>query len=681
MSVAKGADLSHSSSVPPTHEGSDASDRPLRSRVPRSLLAFRSIGLVAVHGLIFSAVYALAFLVRFDGAIPSVELALVASTLPIVVGVKLLAILATGSHRGWLRYVTFADLVKLVEATTLGSIGFALTCLLIGDIETIPHAIFILDWAGTVLVLSAARGVSRLVRERLHPWLASRSYERVLVAGSGEASETLVRKLRTSSLLKMRVVGFLDADKASHGLMVAGLPILGALEEARRIAARYRVDTVLVPSPSYSSRAIRALVASCGEIGVKVKVVPGFEALLSGGLTVQPRDVDINDLLCREPVRLDTDSVNAFLNGKMVLVTGASGSIGSVICRQVLAFRPAGIVLVDHNENGIFYLERELHALRPECPLYPCIGNIADANRLRTLFGRYRPQVVLHAAAHKHVPLMEANPGEAVKNNVLGTRTLVEEALRHQVEAFVMISTDKAVNPTSVMGACKRMAEMVVESLSGLTGTRLVTVRFGNVLGSTGSVVPIFKEQIRTGGPITVTHPDMTRFFMTIPEAAQLVLQAGALGSSGEIFVLDMGEPVKVLALARDMIRRSGLQEGRDIEIVFTGLRPGEKLFEELYNASEARLPTTHPKIFRAKHAALSSAKVWDHFNDLAKVIDGAPEDVIAALIDAVPGYRPGRSLAPRALETASDRTVDPSDSSSAERFGVASREETTLAS
>jgi FlaA1/EpsC-like NDP-sugar epimerase len=442
----------------------------------------------------------------------------------------------------------------------------------------------------------------------------------------------------------MKAVGFLEDDARTHGRTLAGLPVLGALGDVEALAVRHRVSTVLVHNAGLPAAAIRKLVGKCGAVGVKVQVVPAFDALISGGLTAQPRDVDLHDLLCRPPVKLDTDSVQSFLRGRVVLVTGASGSIGSEICRQVIAYGPARIVVLDHNENGVFYLERELQALGSSTVVIPFVASITDSRRLCTAFEQYRPDVVLHAAAHKHVPMMESNPGEAVKNNVFGTRALVEEALRWNVQAVVMISTDKAVNPTSVMGASKRLAEMVVQSLAGLTTTRLVTVRFGNVLGSTGSVVPIFKEQIRKGGPVTVTHPDMTRFFMTIPEAAQLVLQAGAFGTSGDIFVLDMGEPVKVVDLARDLIRLSGLEEGRDIDVAFTGLRPGEKLFEELYNDAETRLPTPHPKIFRARHRATSSHELWKALNRLAVIVDGPQQDVIAAIQAAIPEYHPNRS-------------------------------------
>ncbi|HEX8204317.1 MAG TPA: nucleoside-diphosphate sugar epimerase/dehydratase, partial [Isosphaeraceae bacterium] len=456
-----------------------------------------------------------------------------------------------------------------------------------------------------------------------------------------EVGVVLVGEIHHLPHLGMRVVGFLDSDPATHGRTLGGIKILGSPADVTQHVTRYQVDTVLIPTPAVSTREVRALVTACTAADVKVQVVPGFDALLRGTLTVEPRDVDIQDLLCREPVRLDGQAVERFLLGRVVLVTGAAGSIGSEICRQVLAFRPERLVLLDHSENGLFHVERELRGLACGTEVVSCVASVTDARRLRTVFARHRPAVVFHAAAHKHVPMMEANPGEAVKNNVFGTRTLVDESIRCGVQAFVMISTDKAVKPTSVMGTTKRLAELYVQALSERADTRLVTVRFGNVLGSNGSVVPLFKEQIRNGGPVTVTHPEMTRYFMTIPEASQLVLQAGAQGRGGEIFVLDMGEPVRVLDLARDMIRLSGLEEGREIEIAFTGLRPGEKLHEELYDQDEERVPTPHPKIFAVRRSPCAVEWLRDEFDHLARVLEGPAEEVIEALGRLVPTYRP----------------------------------------
>jgi FlaA1/EpsC-like NDP-sugar epimerase len=607
----------------------------------------RAALVLLAHALGFGLVYLGAYEVHFEGAVPSHLWRQALGLLPFVLSVKLLAVVLLSGHRGWWRYATFADLVNLAQAATAGSVALGLVPYLTGA-GSLPLSILVLDWAGVLLVLCGGRAASRLARELQRGWLSQREgpLERVLIVGACDAGEALVRKLHVTSRLRMKAVGFLDDDIQTHGRTLAGLPVLGSLGDVRRVAERQRATTVLVHAAGLPAAAIRALIGECTAAGVKVQVVPAFDALISGGLTAQPRDVDLHDLLCRPPVKLDRESVESFIRGRVVLVTGASGSIGSEICRQVIAYEPAQIVVLDHNENGVFYLERELQALSTSTTIVPFVASITDARRLRAAFTQYRPEVVLHAAAHKHVPMMESNPGEAVKNNVFGTRTLVEEALRWNVQAVVMISTDKAVNPTSVMGASKRLAEMVVQSLAGLTTTRLVTVRFGNVLGSTGSVVPIFKEQIRKGGPVTVTHPEMTRFFMTIPEAAQLVLQAGAFGTSGDIFVLDMGEPVRVVDLARDLIRLSGLQEGHDIDVTFTGLRLGEKLFEELYNDAETRLPTPHPKIFRARHRETSSHELWQAVNRLARLVDGPPEDVIAAIQEAIPEYHPNRSAA-----------------------------------
>jgi FlaA1/EpsC-like NDP-sugar epimerase len=519
-----------------------------------------------------------------------------------------------------------------------------------------------------VLALCGARGSVRLLRDRYVPLLRGRRLSHVLVIGAGEAGEALVRQVGAQPQLGLKIIGILDPDPATHGRMLAGVRVLGDPSDLARIAARRHVEAVLIPTPAVPAREVRALAHACDAAGLKAQVVPGFDALISGTLTVQPRDVDIQDLLCREPVRLDGAAIGRFLEGRVVLVTGASGSIGSEICRQVLAFRPARLILVDHSENGLFYLERGLRDRTPPATeIVPRVASITDAARMRALFAQNRPHVVFHAAAHKHVPVMEANPSEAVKNNVFGTRTVVDEALRAGVEAFVMISTDKAVNPTSVMGVCKRLAEIYVQSLTGLTPTRLVTVRFGNVLGSAGSVVPIFREQIRQGGPVTVTHPDMTRYFMTIPEAAQLVLQAGAQGRGGEIFVLDMGEPVKILDLARDMIRLSGQVEGRDVQIVFTGLRPGEKLYEELYDNGEELLPTAHPKIRAARHRPYPTERLYAGLDRLAAAVEGPADRVVAILADLVPGYRPGCAGVARPRTAPSDGVRSPRDNAAAQ--------------
>lgn len=604
----------------------------LRHRVPI---------LILFHLLAFAGIYLLSYLLRFDGNVPPSAMLLAWETLPLIVTLKLAVFLVMGSHRGWWQYASFADLIALFEAATFGMIAILVTDMLFWTEFQVPRSIIVMDWAGTLLIVGGIRGSTRLFRERYYPMLSAQSAKRVLVVGAGESGVALARAIQSQAGLGMQVVGFVETDPMLFGRKLAGIKVVGSREKVALLAARHKVGTVLVPTPTVSIPELRALVADCTSAGLKIQVVPGFHALLDGSLSIRPRDVDIHDLLCREPVRLDGESIGRLIRGRVVLVTGAAGSIGSEICRQALAFRPERLVMLDHNENGLFFLERELAPLvaGSGTEIVVRVADITDAHRVRTQFERYRPAIVFHAAAHKHVPMMEANPGEAVKNNTFGTRTVADEAVRAGVEAFVMISTDKAVNPTSVMGATKRLAEMYVQSLSATSSTRLVTVRFGNVLGSNGSVIPVFKQQIARGGPVTVTHPSMTRYFMTISEATQLVLQAAALGRGGEIFVLDMGEPVRVHDLARDLIRLSGLREGQDIEIVFSGLRPGEKLYEELYEEAEARLATPHPKIFSAQHRPCAPDRLKAQFDALARSVAGSSDDVIALLKQLVPGY------------------------------------------
>jgi FlaA1/EpsC-like NDP-sugar epimerase len=606
-----------------------------------ALLRARLAVIVAGHLAIFAASLSLAYVIRFDGAIPPVHLKALLWFLPLAVPLKMGVFAALGSHRGWCRYNTFADMLGVARAATIGSLLIAAMAFWRGG-WAIPRSVILIDWAGTLLLVGGCRGAMRLFRERYYPRILHLELPRVLIVGASEVGMVLAREIRGNPHLAMQAVGFLDSGPGLKGRVLAGVKVLGSPPEVREIAARFDIQVVLVPTPVVPPSEVRALVMACADSGVRVQVVPELEAVLNGRVAVQPRDVDIHDLLCREPVRLDGEAVGRFLRDRVVLVTGAAGSIGSELCRQALSFKPRRLVLLDHSENGLFYVERELRGLAGSTELVVRVASITDRLRIRTLFETLRPDVVLHAAAHKHVPMMEANPGEAIKNNVFGTRTLLDEALRSDVEAFVMISTDKAVNPTSVMGACKRLAEMYIQARSTTTRARLVTVRFGNVLGSNGSVVPLFKEQIRRGGPITITHPDMTRYFMTIPEATQLVLQAGAQGRGGEIFVLDMGQPVRILDLARDMIRLSGLTEGRDIAITCAGLRPGEKLYEELYDAAEARIPTPHPKIFAARHRASSLPQLEAGLDFLGELVEDRAESVIAGLQALIPEYRPG---------------------------------------
>ncbi|MGE3821077.1 MAG: polysaccharide biosynthesis protein [Isosphaeraceae bacterium] len=615
----------------------------------RIFLRHRSAILLIGHTIAFALIFPLAYGLRFDWRLPHTEVEALRRALPWVVLIKLAVFRGMGGHRGWWRYATFADLVRLVETTTLCTAALVAAAFISRfGLET-PRSVVALDWAGTILLLGGLRCSTRLVRERYYPMISATSATPVLVVGATEAGLSLVRMVQSQPGLGMRVVGLLDPDPWLTGQTLGGVRVLGTLDNIGELAKRQVAKEVLVPTPAVGPRSIRALVDVCNGVGVRVRVVPGFDAILQGSLNVQPRDVDIEDLLFRAPVSLDDALVGNFLHDKTVLVTGAAGSIGSELCRQVLRHGPARLVLMDHSENGLFFIERELRERRGNTEILLSPGSVTDAPRVRGAMRKHRPAIVFHAAAHKHVPMMEDHPGEAVKTNVFGTRTVLDEALDAGVEAFVMISTDKAVQATSVMGATKRLAEMYVQARSATVGSRarLVTVRFGNVLGSNGSVVPIFKEQIRKGGPVTVTDPEMTRYFMTIPEATQLVLQAGAQGRGGEIFVLDMGEPVRVVDLAKDLIRLSGVIEEGEIEIKFTGLRPGEKLHERLYDAEEPPQATPHPKIFISQHRQSDLVRLEALMERLQGITERSRSVVIAALREAVPDYHPRSTTIP----------------------------------
>jgi FlaA1/EpsC-like NDP-sugar epimerase len=465
----------------------------------------------------------------------------------------------------------------------------------------------------------------------------------VLIAGAGAAGGVLVKQIEGHPRLGLEPVGFVDDDTSKRGHRLNGLPVLGSLADVAHICRELKVNEVLIAMPNAPGSVVRELVRSASAAGVHTRTLPGFSDIISGRL--QPgalRDVEIQDLLRREPVRTELNRVEDLVGGRTVIVTGAGGSIGAELCRQVCALKPVRLILLGHGENSIFCIQQELGRKFPGVRMDSVIADVRSPGQMARVFERFEPATVFHAAAHKHVPLMEENLAEAVLNNVLGTRTVVETAVIAGVEHLVLISTDKAVRPTSVMGATKRVAEQIVQSMAEEHRRNFVAVRFGNVLGSRGSVVPTFLNQIREGGPVTVTHPEMRRYFMTIPESVQLVLQAGTLGKGGEVFVLDMGEPVKIADLAADLIRISGKEVGRDIEIRFTGTRPGEKLYEELFFDSEHASPTGHPKVLRARNAGLPEG-VSTLVDELILAAHEAwpDEDLRALLKRLVPDYEP----------------------------------------
>jgi len=601
--------------------------------------------------LLFVAAPVLAYALRFEGLDwgPGQTYA---ATLYIILSLtaKLSILWFVGLYQRLWRYAGMVEVERLISASALSGI----VCLVIGAAvlpglgltqSRIPLSVLFMDSmltaAFATLPRFAVRAMGRLgQRQRLE------ECRRALIVGAGAAGEMIVRELLSHPQVGLNPVGFVDDDWSKHGQRMYNLPVLGPLSAIKSIVLAHDVDEVVIAMPRAPGATVRQVVRAALEAGVKTRTVPAMFDIISGKVTIASlRQVEIQDLLRREPIQTDLDQVRALATGETVLVTGAGGSIGSELCRQLAQLEPSQILLLGHGENSIFDILAELNDRFPTVHVVPIIADVRDRERLRQVFEQHRPYAVFHAAAHKHVPLMEENVAEAVTNNVLGTKNIAEVCAEFAVDHLVMISTDKAVRPTNVMGATKRVAEQIVQDVAETHERNFMVVRFGNVLGSRGSVVPTFLRQIRAGGPVTVTHPEMRRYFMTIPEAVQLVLQAGAIGKGGEVFVLDMGEPVKVVDLATDLIRLSGLEVGSDIELRFTGIRPGEKLYEELFFHSEHAIPTDHPKVLRAKNGAvpIGLGQVVDHLIEQAQrgVSD---QELTRCLARLVPDFRHSRT-------------------------------------
>jgi FlaA1/EpsC-like NDP-sugar epimerase len=612
-----------------------------------------SLGLLGA----FSAfAYYFSFLLRFEFELRPLELQSLTATLGLVVCVKLLIFWYFRIHEGWARFVTFYDLLALIRAATVALAAIVVIDRIIFPARLIPRSVFLLDWGITVLILGGVRALCRVVSEGSWRLFFPGDRTPALIVGANEAGESLLRTMFRHGHFTYQVVGFVDRDPAWVGRRISGVPVLGTIDQTCQLAQRWGVQEILIAGGTLSGKEVRELVDKSRQMGLTVKVLPSYEQLIAGQVVIRPRPVAIEDLLHRQPVELDLEAIREWIDGQVIMVTGSAGSIGSEICRQLLRFRPACLLAVDRSETGQFFLEQELAPRSGDCELQVLLADVLDRRRMENIFRSFSPTIVFHAAAYKHVPLMELHPGEAVKNIILATRQVADLSAEHGVDSFVLISTDKAVNPTSVMGACKRVAELYVQSLKLRSAGRWVIVRFGNVLDSAGSVVQVFRQQIAAGGPVTVTDPRMTRYFMTIPEAAQLVIEAGVIGRSGEILLLEMGEPVRIVDLAEEMIRLSGLRPGEDIEIVFTGLRPGEKLFEELYAAGENLQPTRHPKILIADRAEGIPVHLLRVLRRLEESADGSPERILALLQEAVPEYRPQRQAIPLGRRTVTAR-------------------------
>lgn len=595
----------------------------------------RLMALLAVDAVLIAVSVYLSYLLRFDFKVRPEF----ANTLPYVMSVYI-ALILVGFYsfkiykRIW-QYASIGDIIAILKGALVGSIAFFVIHQYLYHYMNsgwvVPRSIYLLTTMISFITVGASRFLWRLIRDnyiKIQP-----HHRRSLIVGAGEVGVMVVRELKHSPNSEMYPIAFIDDDLQKQNYEVLGIPVVGTRADIKKTVKQHKIDDIIIAIPTASKADLADIVNLCKKTGCQIKVVPRVYDLINGKISLNMiRDVSVEDLLGREPVKVDLNEIADYLCNQVVLVTGAGGSIGSELCRQIAAYNPKQMLLLGRGENSIYNIELEIQKKYPEVLIEPIIADIQHKPRLNEIFERYRPQVVFHAAAHKHVPLMEKNPIEAIKNNIIGTYHVADCAHRHGTNRMVMISTDKAVNPTNVMGASKRIAEMIVQTFNQVSQTKFSAVRFGNVLGSRGSVVPLFKKQIEEGGPVTVTHPDMTRYFMTIPEAVQLVIQAGVMADAGEVFVLDMGQPVKIADLARDLIQLSGLEPNKDIKIEYTGIRPGEKLFEELLTSEEGMKGTKHNRIFIGKSSLLEyerMMKMIRNFESLAIQNERSSQEII----------------------------------------------------
>jgi FlaA1/EpsC-like NDP-sugar epimerase len=593
---------------------------------------------LVADGLLVATAWWLAFELRFDHGVPPYYDTLFKRTLLIVVGIKLLVFILFGFYDRWWRYVSTRDMWGAARGVTVASLVADVTVYFASPVADVrlPRSIAVMDWLLLLAFIAGSRLIARSVFERPTPGRLVARGKEVLVIGAGEAARDTIREMHRNSQLGYTPIGLVDDDPRKKNIRIHGVRVLGTTADLPHLLRDNRPDEILIAVPSASGEFRRSVVTTTRELGVPVKTLPGLHELISGeiDLAVQIRPVQVEDVLGRDPVDVDLDSAAPYVEGKTVLVTGAGGSIGSELCRQLTRLGPQRLILVELGETGLFEIERELVDERGFSAAVPVLADVGNATKMRQVFERYEPSVVFHAAAYKHVPLMEANPLESVRNNALATKVVADAAVEHGAHRFVLVSTDKAVNPKTVMGQSKAVCEWVVEAYGAREdiSTRFVAVRFGNVLGSSGSVIPIFRRQIEKGGPLTVTHPEMTRFFMTIPEAASLVIQSGAIGGEGHVFVLDMGEPVKIVELAEQMIRLSGKDPG-EIGIDFVGARPGEKLHEELWGAGETVVATAHPKIRRVSGPVIDAVWLEEELGELERLVEaGETLEVVSRL-------------------------------------------------
>ena len=622
--------------------------RPFDTLLRLTLFKRRLFFALSDAALIAGSLY-VAFWLRFDGVIPDAYAVNLKYYIAIALSVKLTSLLIHDMYDVSWRFFGLKDLLKLLSAGTLSSLVIGLAALLYrGSLyfPTLPRSVVLVDYLLTLGSIGTLRISKRAVIEYLgksRRMLQGRA--RVLIVGAGDAGSSIGRDMLINKKSKYFPIGYIDDSPSKQGMSIHGIRVLGTRYEIPELLKANAVDEVLIAIPSVRSEDIRAIMEIIRKSSgpAKVKILPGVLDLVDGNVTLSDiKEVRVEDLLGREKVEIDFAAIRAFLNRKRVLITGAGGSIGSELARTVLQFEPRSTALLDIDETELFYMMNRFRGAATE--IFPVVGDIRDRAKMEAVLSEFRPEIILHSAAYKHVPVLESFPEEAVKTNVLGTKVLGELALKYQVGRFVYISTDKAINPTSVMGATKRVGEEMLRVLNGRNGTKFISVRFGNVLGSRGSVIPIFEEQIKRGGPVTITHPDMKRYFMATSEAVLLVLEAAAVGDGGEAYILDMGEPIKILDLAREMIRLSGHEPDVDIPIVFSGLRPGEKLFEELLGAEEGSEPTEHARIFKARNPRVEPDE--ETFRKIEKLINECREgtdrsSLVRDIMDIVPTYKP----------------------------------------
>ena len=594
---------------------------------------------LATDASLIVAAWYLAFRLRFDPRIPPYYHTLLNRTIFVVLAIQLVVFVLFGFYNRWWRYVSTRDMWGAARGVTVACLVSSLTVYFWAPVSQIrlPRSVAIMDWLLLLAFVAGARLLARTVMERPSArGIVARGKE-VIVVGAGDAAQLIVRELLRSPSLGYTPIGLIDDDAGKRNMRLHGVRVLGTTDDLRKILREQKPDEVLIAVPSASGELRQRVVTLTREEGVPVKTLPGLHELFAGdsNLAAQIRPVRVEDVLGREPVEVDLKEAGAYLRDEVVLVTGAGGSIGSELCRQIVQTGCTRLILVDQGETPLFEIERELVSERSFTATYAVIADVGNRTKMRQIFERYRPAVVFHAAAYKHVPLMEANPLESVHNNALATRAVAEVAVEFEVKRFVLVSTDKAVNPKTVMGQSKALCEWIVETYGARADvpTRFVAVRFGNVLGSSGSVIPIFKRQIERGGPVTVTHPEMTRYFMTIPEAVSLIVQAGSIGGRGEVFVLDMGEPVRIVDLARNMILLSGKEPERDIPIVFVGERAGEKLHEELWSADENVSETDHPKIRLVTRPSIDPGWLEEELAELEQLVEaGETQELVGRL-------------------------------------------------